>query len=97
MELGSEHEAGHRSVGADAVRLGVDVVVVVGEPAAPIADAIEDASQDAGVPAVIRTEGRGEALAWVRQNAGPEDVVLVKASRGAALEWVAEQLVGRPR
>jgi UDP-N-acetylmuramoyl-tripeptide--D-alanyl-D-alanine ligase len=92
MELGSEHEAGHRSVGADAVRLGVDVVVVVGEPAAPIADAAE---ADGG-PVVIRTEGRDEALAWVRQNAGPEDVVLVKASRGAALEWVAERLVGGP-
>ena len=90
LELGTEHEAGHRSVGADAVRLGVDVVVVVGEPAAPIADAI--AAADA--PVVIRTEGRDEALAWVRQNAGPEDVVLVKASRGAALEWVAERLLG---
>jgi UDP-N-acetylmuramoyl-tripeptide--D-alanyl-D-alanine ligase len=97
MELGSEHEAGHRSVGADAVRLGVDVVVVVGEPAAPIADAIEEASGESGVgPVVFRTEGRDEALAWVRQNAGPEDVVLVKASRGAALEWVAEHLVGGP-
>ena len=90
LELGTEHEAGHRSDGADAVRLGVDVVVVVGEPAAPIADAI--AAADA--PVVIRTEGRDEALAWVRQNAGPEDVVLVKASRGAALEWVAERLLG---
>jgi len=92
MELGDEHEAGHRSVGADAVRLGVDVVVVVGEPAAPIADAITGPDG----PVVITTEGRDDALAWVRQNAAPEDVVLVKASRGAALEWVAEQLLGGP-
>lgn len=92
MELGTEHDAGHRSVGSDAVRLGVDVVVVVGEPARPIAEAI--AAGDG--PVVIRTEGRDDALAWVRQNAGPEDVVLVKASRGAALEWVAEQLLGDP-
>ncbi|RHW25181.1 UDP-N-acetylmuramoyl-tripeptide--D-alanyl-D-alanine ligase [Nocardioides immobilis] len=92
LELGSEHEAGHRAVGADAVRLGVDVVVVVGEPAASIADAIAAAEG----PIVVRTEGRDEALAWVRQNAAPEDVVLVKASRGAALEWVAEQLLGDP-
>jgi len=48
----------------------------------------------AGGPIVVRTEGREEALTWVRQNAGPEDVVLVKASRGAALEWVAERLLG---
>jgi UDP-N-acetylmuramoyl-tripeptide--D-alanyl-D-alanine ligase len=90
MELGTEHEAGHRSVGTEAVRLGVDVVVVVGEPAAPIADAIAGAEG----PVVIRTEGRDEALAWVRQNAGSEDVVLIKASRGAALEWVADRLLG---
>ncbi|WP_322936553.1 UDP-N-acetylmuramoyl-tripeptide--D-alanyl-D-alanine ligase [Nocardioides bizhenqiangii] len=92
MELGAEHEAGHRSVGTDAARLGVDVVVVVGDPAAPIAEAITAADG----PVVIRTEGRDEALAWVRQNAGPEDVVLVKASRGVALEWVAEKLLGDP-
>jgi UDP-N-acetylmuramoyl-tripeptide--D-alanyl-D-alanine ligase len=92
LELGTEHEAGHRSVGTDAVRLGVDVVVVVGEPAAPIAEAIAAADG----PVVIRTEGRDEALAWVRQNAGSEDVVLIKASRGAALEWVAERLLGDP-
>jgi len=95
LELGTEHEAGHRSVGADAVRLGVDVVVVVGEEAAPIAEGVAAGSPASG-PVVIRTEGRDEALAWVRQNAGPEDVVLVKASRGAALERVAEQLLGDP-
>ncbi len=94
LELGSEHEAGHRSVGTDAVRLGVDVVVVVGQPAAPIAQAIAQAVPPADAPVVVRTEGREEALDWVRQNAGPEDVVLVKASRGAALEWVAERLLG---
>ena len=35
---------------------------------------------------MVVTAGRDEALAWVRQNAAAEDVVLVKASRGAALE-----------
>ena len=68
----------------------VDVVVVVGAEAAGIADEISAA---AGSTIVIRTEGRDDALAWVRQNAAPEDVVLVKASRGAALEWVADQLL----
>jgi UDP-N-acetylmuramoyl-tripeptide--D-alanyl-D-alanine ligase len=87
-ELGDEHESGHRSVGADAARLGIDVVVVVGEPASAIGDGAADG------PAVVRTEGHDDALTWLRQNAGPDDVVLVKASRGAALERVAEQLLG---
>ncbi len=87
-ELGSEHDAGHRAVGADAARLGIDVLVVVGAAARGIA---EGAAQ--GTCEVIVTAGREEATAWVRQNAGPEDVVLVKASRGAALEEVAEQVL----
>ena len=35
---------------------------------------------------VILTARRDEALDWVRQNVAAEDVVLVKASRGVALE-----------
>ncbi|HWJ10436.1 MAG TPA: UDP-N-acetylmuramoyl-tripeptide--D-alanyl-D-alanine ligase [Nocardioides sp.] len=87
-ELGEEHDAGHRAVGAVAAGLGIDVVVVVGDAARGIAETAAE-----GVGEVIVTEGREEAAAWVRQNAGPEDVVLVKASRGAALEWVAEQVL----
>ncbi len=87
-ELGAEHDAGHRAVGTVAAGLGIDVVVVVGEAARGIAETAAD-----GVREVIVTAGREEAAAWVRQNAGPEDVVLVKASRGAALEWVAEQVL----
>jgi len=40
--------------------------------------------------------GRAEALDWVRNNADAGDVVLVKASRGAALESVAEGLLEPP-
>lgn len=87
-ELGDEQDAGHRSVGEDAARLGVDVVVVVGEAASGIADGART-----GTGEVIVTAGREEATAWVRQNAGAEDVVLVKASRGAALEVVAEAIL----
>jgi UDP-N-acetylmuramoyl-tripeptide--D-alanyl-D-alanine ligase len=90
-ELGSEHVAGHRSVGAAAADLGVDVVLVVGEPAAPVAEGV--AERGGGRTEVVTTPGRSEALDWLRQNAAPADVVLVKASRGAALEWIAEQLL----
>ncbi len=94
-ELGAEHDAGHRAVGAAAAALGIDVLLVVGEEARPIADgAVESAAADRGaVGEVIVTAGRGEAAAWLRQNAAPEDVVLVKASRGVALERVAEQVL----
>ncbi|GAA4805994.1 UDP-N-acetylmuramoyl-tripeptide--D-alanyl-D-alanine ligase [Nocardioides caeni] len=87
-ELGDEHDEGHRLVGRTVAGLGIDVVVVVGDPARGIA---EGASTGAGE--VIVTAGREDAAAWLGQNAGPEDVVLVKASRGAALELVAEAIL----
>lgn len=87
-ELGDEHDAGHRAVGTVAADLGIGVVVVVGDAARGIAE-----TAAAGAGEVIVTAGREEAAAWVRQNAGPEDVVLVKASRGAALEWVVDQVL----
>jgi UDP-N-acetylmuramoyl-tripeptide--D-alanyl-D-alanine ligase len=87
LELGSEHDAGHREVGAAAA--GVDTVVVVGDDAAAIADG----ARSAGVDEVIVTAGRDDALAWVGKNARAEDAVLVKASRGAALEVLAAALL----
>ena len=68
LELGTEHEAGHRSVGTDAVRLGVDVVVVVGEPAAPIADAI--AAADASGRDQDRGARRGARLGAAECRSG---------------------------
>ncbi|MFC6343271.1 hypothetical protein ACFP8W_14880, partial [Nocardioides hankookensis] len=79
-------------VGAAAARLGIDVVVVVGEPASGIADGLRAAAVD-GQGEAILTAGRDEALAWVRENVAAGDVVLVKASNGVALWVIAEQLL----
>ncbi|HQR25789.1 MAG TPA: UDP-N-acetylmuramoyl-tripeptide--D-alanyl-D-alanine ligase [Nocardioides sp.] len=93
-ELGADAPAEHRGVGRHAAEAGVDVVVTVG----PEADAISDGTRD--VPGwqgrAVRTAGREEALAWVRENVSAEDVVLVKASRGAGLERVADGLLAAP-
>ncbi|WP_134767564.1 UDP-N-acetylmuramoyl-tripeptide--D-alanyl-D-alanine ligase [Nocardioides sp. 1609] len=86
-ELGSEHDSGHREVGEAAA--GVDVVVVVGEAAGRVADG----ARAVGVPEVVLTAGRDDAAAWVRKNADADDVVLVKASRAAALEHIASDLL----
>ncbi|WP_341925508.1 UDP-N-acetylmuramoyl-tripeptide--D-alanyl-D-alanine ligase [Nocardioides psychrotolerans] len=90
-ELGPDAEAGHREVGRSAAAHGTDVVVVVGEPARGIADGL--AERDDWHGEVIVTAGRDDALAWLRENAVATDVVLVKASRGAALEVVADGLL----
>jgi len=95
LALGVLGLGGHRSA-RRYLEHGVDVVLAVGPEAAGIAAGARAVPQWSGT--VVTPEGRDEALAWVRQNVaagggGRDGVVLVKASRGAALESVAEGLL----
>jgi UDP-N-acetylmuramoyl-tripeptide--D-alanyl-D-alanine ligase len=90
-ELGESSREEHDAVGRLAVRLDISQLVVVGEPARPIhLGACLEGSW--GEESVFVTDN-DEALAWLRDHLRPGDVVLVKASRAAALERVAEALV----
>jgi UDP-N-acetylmuramoyl-tripeptide--D-alanyl-D-alanine ligase len=91
LELGDGAAEAHRSVGAYAARSGVDVLVAVGDDAARIAEGFA-AVGGGGVSRT--TAGRDEAADWLRHNVSAADVVLVKASRGAALELIADDLTG---
>lgn len=90
-ELGDTEARAHHDVGVHAARLGVDLLVTVGDVAEAIAQGARSVAGWRGE--VIVTAGREEALAQVGQNVSAADVVLVKASRGAALEHVATGLV----
>lgn len=94
-ELGADHADAHRSVGAQVAAAGVDALVVVGEEAQPIADGAR--AHGGWTGEAIVTAGRTAALAWLRNNVRAEDVVLVKASRSVALEWLADQLAEKPK
>ena len=89
-ELGDDAPAAHEEVGAAAVAAGTDVVVVVGSAASGIAAGVRASGGDCEL---VVSAGRDAALQWVRDNAVADDVVLVKASNGAALEWLAHQLL----
>jgi UDP-N-acetylmuramoyl-tripeptide--D-alanyl-D-alanine ligase len=93
LELGPTAAEQHREIGALASSLGVDKLVAIGAHAPDLM-----AGFGAGAEAVPdRGAATSVATAWAR----PADVVLVKASRGLALETVAEQLLetakGEPR
>ena len=91
LELGDESRAAHAGVGDLAARLGVDEVVAVGE----FSDALATAAAAAGASASVAAD-RAEAVRIVADRVTAADVVLVKASRGLALESVAEQLLATP-
>ena len=90
LELGEDAAAAHTGVGTYAAEVGVDLLVTVG----PAADAIAQGFEAAGAGGVtLTTAGRDAAVEWLRHNVSAADVVLVKASRGAALELIADDLL----
>jgi len=94
LELGPTAPEQHAEVGAYAADRGIDVLVTVGEAAGAIADGARRTTVPPGL--VVETAGREQAADWLRQNVLARDVVLVKASRGAALEHLADVLAEQP-
>jgi UDP-N-acetylmuramoyl-tripeptide--D-alanyl-D-alanine ligase len=90
LELGSSSVPDHLAVGEHAARLGIDVLVTVGDAASDLAEGARRTPGWSG--RVVPTAGREQATTWLRHNVVARDVVLVKASRGAALEHVADGL-----
>jgi UDP-N-acetylmuramoyl-tripeptide--D-alanyl-D-alanine ligase len=88
-ELGSAHEAGHLEVGTAAAAVA-DLLIVVGQDAGPIARAARAAGMAAG--RVVEVADREEALEALRPRLAPGDVILVKASRGMALDRLVADL-----
>lgn len=85
-ELGADSEASHREIGEYAAGR-VDQLLVVGADAR----GIHAGATSAGVPSVF-VDDNAAAAAWLRDQLGKGDAVLVKASRGARLDEVAAAL-----
>lgn len=89
LELGPEEEDAHRRVGARAAET-VDGLVTVGSRGRWIADA----ARAAGLSAVSEADDAGFAVVTIERAMAPRsgDLVLVKASRGIALDRVVDAL-----
>ena len=79
-ELGPDSTRFHREIGELADRLGIDVLITVGEPALPIAEGFDGERYAVATPE--------EAGALLEELARSGDRVLVKGSRSAGLERV---------
>lgn len=87
LELGPTEAELHAQIGRAAAKLGIDLLITIGERARHISHA----AQASGLSAqhVDSPEQAAQAVAVATQ---PGDVVLVKGSRGMALERVLTQL-----
>jgi UDP-N-acetylmuramoyl-tripeptide--D-alanyl-D-alanine ligase len=81
-ELGEGSERYHRDVGEQMARLGIDVLVTVGDGALSYADGF-----DGEVHSVATPE---EAADVLEEAAAPGDRVLIKGSRSVGLERVLQ-------
>jgi UDP-N-acetylmuramoyl-tripeptide--D-alanyl-D-alanine ligase len=91
LELGHAAPTCHREIGAFAVACGVDHLIVLGA----LAQGMAAGAIEAGMPeaCIHATADRQEALDVLAHLLRPRDLVLVKGSRGMAMEHLVEALV----
>ncbi|HEX4343895.1 MAG TPA: cyanophycin synthetase, partial [Verrucomicrobiae bacterium] len=87
-ELGTHTESAHAEIGRRAAELGVEQLFVVGK----MASVTGKAARDNGLNRVLEFVDIVAAAAAVKKFVKPGDVLLLKASRKAGLERVAELL-----
>jgi len=92
LELGPTELDLHRDVGRFAAGAGLALLVCFGQRAR----AIGEGAMESGIPAdhVEFAEDPAQAVAMVREKARPEDVILVKGSRGMKMERISDPLAG---
>lgn len=90
LELGECAEALHREVGLRVARSGVEILISIGDLARWIAEEARAAGMAEG--AVVDFKSKAEAMASLLGIIRGDDVVLVKASRAAGLDQIADFL-----
>jgi UDP-N-acetylmuramoyl-tripeptide--D-alanyl-D-alanine ligase len=82
LELGAQSETLHREVLADALGRRIDLLVASGK----FALAAAGSPARTGTPTLLAAEQPADAYALLRENLAGDEVVLLKGSRGVALE-----------
>jgi len=91
LELGAASESAHAQVGRAVANLAPTLLVTAG----PRAHGIAESARDAGLAAerVVAGADNDAALAVLRERLRPGDIILVKGSRGMAMESIVEALL----
>jgi len=90
LELGAFSESAHRDLGQRVGELGIDFLLAMGEHAATVAEAAlrHGLTRERATVAKSHSEVRSILTGWIRRG----DWVLIKGSRGMAMEKIAEGL-----
>jgi UDP-N-acetylmuramoyl-tripeptide--D-alanyl-D-alanine ligase len=86
LELGESSEREHELIGEHVSKLGLDMVVAMGEFSQPLISAVR------GQTACHVAQSPQEAAALLLDVCGEDDIVLVKGSRGMKMEAVIQTL-----
>jgi len=94
LELGSYTEQGHRQVGEQAARSGVDLLVAVGERSRDILRG----AVAAGLPEekTVHFDNNYDAGIFVQEKIHSGDLILIKGSQGARMEQIVKELMAQP-
>jgi UDP-N-acetylmuramoyl-tripeptide--D-alanyl-D-alanine ligase len=88
LELGPSEAEAHRALGENVAQSGAALFVAVG----PLSRLAAESARAAGVPEVRHFHDSAAAAAWTAGAVRPGDLILVKGSRGIAMERVVEAL-----
>jgi UDP-N-acetylmuramoyl-tripeptide--D-alanyl-D-alanine ligase len=93
LELGSETEAGHREVGRKVAQI-CQILFAVGDKAKFIADEAEKAGLDK--KQIFCYTDSIEAKIPIQNMLQEGDVILIKGSQGARMEFISEEIMRHP-
>jgi len=89
FELGDQSVAGHRRIGECAARCGIDLLCTLG----PRSIETAQAACELGLPIVFDFADKVELLDFLVKEVQPDDIVLVKGSRGMMMEEIVKGLM----
>ena len=92
FELGSYEIEGHRLVGEAAARMGLDILLTIGNRTIHIMEG----ARSAGFSGIMmHFENKSEAIEFLTSEVVADDVILVKASRGMHMEKIVKALLNK--
>ncbi len=94
LELGDFTEQAHQEVGEDVVKLGIDMLVCVGEKSTDTAKVAEESGM--AKEKVICFDNSDEAKKFVQNEISQGDVILIKGSQGVRMEKITKEIMAEP-